>query len=292
MESRMNQKKLLTAQQNEINEYHTYEWLSRRIKDPGNRDIISRIARDELGHYEVLKKITQTDIQPQMIRVFWYRFISRIFGLSFGLRLMEKGEEVAESVYSRLKEDIPELADVFMDEQRHEAEILGMIKEQHIEYAGSMVLGLNDALMELTGALAGLTFALQNSKIIAITGFITGLAASMSMAASEYLSVREEADENTTKSSLRSAIYTGVSYIITVLILISPYLLLKNVYMSLGFMMGLSVLIILSYNFYIATAKGLQLWRRFGEMAIISLCVAGISFLVGMVVRTVFDIEV
>jgi VIT1/CCC1 family predicted Fe2+/Mn2+ transporter len=292
MESGTTQKKLQTAQQNEINEYHTYEWLARRIKDPGNRGIISRIARDELGHYEVLKKITQTDIQPQKIRVFWYRFISRILGLSFGLRLMEKGEKVAESVYSRLKEDIPELADVFMDEQRHEAEILGMIKEEHIEYAGSMVLGLNDALMELTGALAGLTFALQNSKIIAITGFITGLAASMSMAASEYLSVREEADENTTKSSLRSAIYTGVSYIVTVLILISPYLLLKNIYVSLGFMMGLSVLIILSYNFYIATAKGLRLWRRFGEMAIISLCVAGISFLVGIIVRTAFNVEI
>lgn len=292
MESKITPEELLSAQRNEISEYHTYEWLSRRIKNERNREIIERIARDELRHYEVLKRLTQTDIMPGKFRVFWYRLISLIFGLSFGLRLMEKGEKVAESVYGRLKEDIPELADIFLDEQKHESEILSMIKDERIEYAGSIVLGLNDALMELTGALAGLTFAFQNGKIIAITGFITGLAASMSMAASEYLSVREEADAHAAKSSVRSAVYTGVAYIVTVLILISPYLLFNNIYLSLVIMLVISVLIILSYNFYITTAKGLRLWRRFGEMAIISLCVAGISFLVGVIVRTAFNVEI
>jgi VIT1/CCC1 family predicted Fe2+/Mn2+ transporter len=57
-------------------------------------------------------------------------------------------------------------------------------------------------------------------------------------------------------------------------------------------MLTLSILIILSYNFYITTAKGLSLWRRFAEMALISLSVAGISFLVGVIVRTVFKVEV
>jgi len=56
--------------------------------------------------------------------------------------------------------------------------------------------------------------------------------------------------------------------------------------------MTLSVLIILSYNFYITTAKGLRLWRRFGQMVAISLGVAGISFLVGMIARLLFRVEV
>jgi VIT1/CCC1 family predicted Fe2+/Mn2+ transporter len=224
--------------------------------------------------------------------VLFYRFISITFGLSFGLRLMEQGEKAAERKYMSLKGEIPELAKVFMDEEKHEAELLGLIEEERIEYAGSMVLGLNDALMELTGVLAGLTFAFQNGKIIGVTGFITGLAAAMSMAASEYLAVREEADKNSSKSALRSALYTGVTYIITVLVLIAPYFLFRNIYVSLGVMMALSIIIILSYNFYITTAKGLPLWRRFGEMALISLSVAGISFLVGVIVRTVFKVEV
>jgi VIT1/CCC1 family predicted Fe2+/Mn2+ transporter len=292
MENKSILKALHTAQRNEISEYHTYSWLAGRIKDKRNSEIIERIGRDELAHYEIIKGITHTDVRPKKFMVLFYRFISLLFGLSFGLRLMEEGEKAAERNYQNLKNEIPELAKVFLDEEKHEKELLDLIEEERIEYAGSMVLGLNDALMELTGVLAGLTFAFQNGKIIGITGFITGVAAAMSMAASEYISVREEADKNSNKSSLRSALYTGVAYIITVLILITPYFLFRNIYISLGVMLTFSILIILSYNFYITTAKGLSLWRRFAEMALISISVAGISFLVGVIVRTVFKVEV
>jgi VIT1/CCC1 family predicted Fe2+/Mn2+ transporter len=284
-------KQLLSAQRNEISEYHTYAWLARRIRDHKNREVLDRIAKEELAHYEVLKRLTKTDVKPHKFRVFRYQLISRVLGLSFGLRLMERGEEFAERLYANLKETFPELGVLFMDEQRHEADILGLIEEERIEYAGSIVLGLNDALMELTGALAGLTLALQNGKVIAMTGFIIGVAASMSMAASEFLSAREEADENGSKNPLKSAGYTGLAYIVTVLVLISPYLLISKVYASALVMMALSVLIILSYNFYITTAKGLRLWRRFCEMASISLGVACVSFFIGMIARTLFGVD-
>lgn len=285
-------RKLLLAQRNEITESGIYSWLAGRIQDKKNREVLERIAKEELGHYEILKRLTKTDVKPRKFRKFWYTFISRILGLSFGLRLMEQGEKIAEDLYGLLKDEIPEIAEIFVDEHRHETEILGLIQEERIEYAGSIVLGLNDALMELTGALAGLTFALQNGKIIAVTGFITGVAASMSMAASEFLSVREETDENTRRNALKSAAYTGITYIVTVFILISPYFLFSSVYASLAAMIALSVIIILGYNFYIATAKGLKLWRRFSEMALISLGVAAISFLVGVVVRTFIGVDI
>ena len=50
-----------------------------------------------------------------MLRVRWYQIISRVLGLSFGLRLMERGERVAEGLYGTLKEEVPELADLFLD---------------------------------------------------------------------------------------------------------------------------------------------------------------------------------
>jgi VIT1/CCC1 family predicted Fe2+/Mn2+ transporter len=49
--------------------------------------------------------------------------------------------------------------------------------------------------------------------LIALSGLITGISASVSMAASEYLSTRSE---QTDKDPLRAAIYTGLTYIITV----------------------------------------------------------------------------
>ena len=88
------------------------------------------------------------------------------------------------------------------------------------------------------------------------------------------------------------AAYTGVAYICTVAILIAPYLLLSNVYRAGGIMLTSSVLIILAYNFYITTAKGRKLWRRFFEMAGISLCVALISFGVGVLVRTFYRVDI
>ncbi len=292
VEHKETQKELLSAQRNELSEYHIYKWLAKRIRNDKNREVLERIAKDELNHHNIFKRITQREVHPRKFRIFFYKFISLLLGLSFGLRLMERGEEVTQRVYSRLKEELPKLADVMMDEQKHENEILGLIKDERIEYAGSIVLGLNDALVELTGALAGLTFALQNTRIIAVAGFITGVAASMSMAASELLSAREEADETTSRSPFKAAVYTGIAYIITVMVLISPYLFIPDVYVALAVTMTLSILVILSYSFYITTAKGIGLWRRFGEMAGISLAVAFVSFLVGLVIRMLFGVDI
>ncbi|MBN1918240.1 MAG: VIT1/CCC1 transporter family protein [Verrucomicrobia bacterium] len=284
--------KLLAAQRNEISESQIYTWLAGRIKDEKNRKILQDIAKDERGHYEVLKRLTQTDVKPARLRVLWYRSVARVLGLSFGLRLMERGEGFAAELYETLSARESNLAKLFLDEQRHEGDLLGLIQEERIEYAGSIVLGLNDALTELTGALVGLTFALQNGKLIAATGLITGLAASMSMAASGFLSAREEGDGETSKKPLKSAAYTGIAYVATVVLLILPYLLLGNVYAAAATMMATSVLIVLAYNFYITTAKNLPLWCRFRDMAAISLSVAAISFLIGLLVRNLFGVEI
>lgn len=61
----------------------------------------------------------------------------------------------------------------------------GLLDEERLRYTGSTVLGLNDALMELTGVLAGLTLALRDTKLIVLTGAITGIAAVLSMGVSE-----------------------------------------------------------------------------------------------------------
>ena len=166
---------------------------------------------------------------------------------------------------------------------------LGMLDEESLLYAGSVVLGLNDALVELTGALAGLTFAFRDVKIIALSGLITGIAASLSMASSEYLSTRSE---ETKKDPVRAAITTGIAYIITVTLLILPYLLLNNEIISLAIALTTSVLIIAIFNFYLSVAKDLPFGKHFLEMAGLSLGVAAFSFVIGILIRNWFGIEV
>ncbi|RMG34222.1 MAG: rubrerythrin family protein, partial [Methanobacteriota archaeon] len=202
------------------------------------------------------------------------------------------GEEIAQEIYKALGDKYEGMNRLLLDEQEHEDELLNLLEEERLEYAGSMVLGLNDALVELTGALAGLTLGLQDSRLIALAGMITGFAASLSMAASGYLSSKEEADENDTKSPLKAAFYTGIAYVFTVIILILPYFLFSNVFVSLAFTVVFALIIILTYTFYITTAKGQKFWPRFLEMAIISLSIAIISFVAGLLMKQFLGVDV
>ena len=163
-----------------------------------------------------------------------------------------------------------------------------MLDEDRLKYTGSIVLGLNDALVELMGVLAGLTFALQDSRYVALTGIITGFAAALSMAASEYLSTKAEPG---TKNPVKAALYTGIAYLFTVVVLITPYLVLSSLYVALGTAFAAAILIIAIFNFYVSVAKDVPFRNRFFEMVFLCLGVTFLSFLAGMVVRVVFGVE-
>jgi len=281
--------KVLKAQTGELTEHIIYKRLAEVVKDKGQSEILSRISQEELAHYEFFKNITQEDVQAVRHKVFIYVFLSRIFGLNFGLKLMEKGEDLAQDAYDKLREITPEVEKVINDEKKHESELINLIDEERLIYISSMVLGLNDALVELTGALAGFTLAIQNSRLIGVVGLITGIAASMSMAASEYLSTKQE---ETKKSPLKASIYTGLAYVGTVLLLIFPYLLFKNIFVCLSFVIVNALLVILLFTFYISVTKELHFKKRFFEMAGLSLSIAVINFFIGLIIRNVFGLDV
>ncbi|MBN1306790.1 MAG: VIT1/CCC1 transporter family protein [Chitinispirillaceae bacterium] len=281
--------RLLLYQKNEITEYHLYKKLAQKTRMTPNRQLLEKIADDELRHYRQWQAYTHAEVRPNRLKLWRYYWISRIFGLTFGVKLMERGEEDAQKNYQELAEKIPEAPAIIQEENQHELELLRLLDEEKLRYVGSIVLGLNDALVELTGALAGLTLALQNSKLIALTGSITGIAAALSMGSSEYLSTKTE---RSFKNPLRAAFYTGGTYMVTVLLLILPYLLLSNYYLCLVCMMAEALLIIAVFNFYIAITNDERFGRRFLEMASLSFAVAALSFLIGFLLRTFFNIEI
>jgi vacuolar iron transporter family protein len=276
-------------QENEITEYHIYKRLSETIRDEENSKILLKIADEELAHYHFWRGFTQLDVKPKKGKLLFYYLISRLFGLTFGIKLMEKGENKAQKNYASFAKIIPGATKISEEEEKHENELIGMIHEEKLNYIGSVVLGLNDALVELTGALAGFSLALQNTRLIALVGLITGIAASMSMAASEYLSTKAEGNGN---EAARSAFYTGMAYIGTVIILILPYLIFEHYLICLMFTLVLAVLIIFFFNYYISVAKDLDFKKRFAEMFIISMGVAVFSFGIGFLIRKMFGIDV
>lgn len=280
---------ILNAQRNEVTEHLIYEKLAQSIREPQNREVLKRIAKDELKHYDFWKGYTRKDAKPNMLKVWKYFLISKIFGITFGIKLMEKGEEKAQVTYEKIAEYIPDAKDVVKDEDEHERQLMNLIDEERLRYVGSMVLGLNDALVELTGALAGFTFALADTRLVAMAGLITGIAASLSMATSEYLSTKSEEGS---KNPLKAAAYTGIAYVLTVLFLISPYLIFSDAYICLGLTILAAITIIFIFTFYISVAKDLPFKRRFMEMTLVSLGIAGITFIIGFLIKTSLNIEV
>ncbi len=281
--------RLLEAQRNEITEYHIYNRLAGVTSDDENRKVLREIARDEKRHYDVWRKYTKQDVEPSRSSIWKYYLVSRLFGLTFGLKFMEKGEKNAQFSYGRLPDAIPEARRIEKEEKEHEKELIDMIKEEKLLYVGSIVLGLNDALVELTGALAGFTFALADTGLIALAGLITGIAASLSMGASEYLSTKSERNEDG-KSPLRASVYTTIAYIATVAFLIAPFLMVPSVFLALGVTLMNAIIVILIFTFYISVAKDLPFRRRFLEMATISMGVAGLSFVIGFLIKSVWGI--
>lgn len=282
-------RQLVRIQRDEIEGYHIYKALAAREKDPDNKAILTDISHTEKNHYEVLKRYTHRNVAPSFLRIGWYYILARTAGLTFTLKLMERGEVEAAALYDDIEKSMPEAARMGREEDVHEKQLLDMLNEDKLTYMGSVVLGLNDALVELSGALAGFTFAIQNSRTIALLGLITGIAASFSMAASEFLSQRQEGNH---ARALTSSLYTGLAYVGTVILLTLPFFLFVNPFVNLALMLAAAILIILAFNFYIAVAKDLPFRRRFLEMALISLGVALLSFGIGWAVRTFWGLEI
>ncbi len=281
--------KLLEAQRNEITEYLVYKKLSNRAKKSEEKKILKRIAEEEKNHYEFLKSFTGKDVKPNEFKVWLYYFISLIFGFSFAAKLMENSEKSSKSFYQELKGVDKKLTNFLIkQEDAHEKKIISFIDEKHLSYVGSFVLGLSAAIIELSGTLMGLTFAFQKTLIIAMVGIVAGIAASLSMAASEFLSKKEEGD----KSPLKASFFTGTAYIVTVIIMILPYLIFSNHLMALSASMILAFIIVFLFNFYISVVKYINFWKRFKTMILIIFLVAFINFMIGTAIRLIFGINV
>ncbi len=280
-------KQIIEFQKNEITEHHVYLKLA-KIARGENKKVLERIARDEKAHYEIWKKYTKKDVKPDGLKVFMYTLVARLMGITFAVKLMEGGEETAQKSYENIKGKIEEAEKIIEEEVIHENALIDMINEERLNYIGSMVLGLNDALVEITGTIAGLTFALRNTKLVGLAGVITGIAASLSMAASEYLSRRHEGDE----APLKGSFYTGIAYIFTVFLIVLPYFVFKTYYVAFMFTLLAALFVIYFFTFFVSVVKGENFKKTFLEMFAISFGVALLSFLIGILAREIIGVDI
>ena len=283
------EKKLMKAQKAEITEYLIYDKLSQSIKGEDNVTLIKDIAKDELKHHNLCNNYTCRNVEPNRFKVWMYYLISRIFGITFGLKLMENSEEKAHRVYEELAAYVPVVENFAIDEARHKRELIDLIDDERLNYTGDIVRGLNVALVEITGALAGLTLAFQNRNLIVTTGLILGVTMSLSLTSTEYLATKSS---HGIKDPFKSALYAGIVNIFAIVVLLLPYMLIPNIFVSLGLTLLIAVMMILLFSFYISVVKDTSSMKTFLEMAAISLGIAALAFGIGFLAKEFLHIHV
>jgi VIT1/CCC1 family predicted Fe2+/Mn2+ transporter len=267
-----------------------YSYLKQKENNPDNKRILELIINDEKKHYEFLKQITQKDFAPNKLQVYFYIFLVKLFGLQFILKLMEKREKLDFKTYKILSKYNNNFNFFLEEEKRHRLLLVSMLRDKRLEYVGSFVLGLNDALIGLSSTLAGLTLSLPNTKLIAFVGLISGIAASLSMFSSEYISTEEEHDIK--RSPFLAGLSTGIAYFLTSLILVMPYFLLNNSFIALIVMLLLGWIIIIGFSFYVSVVKDISFKQRCLKMIFISFGISTFNFLLGYAIKLLFNIDI
>jgi VIT1/CCC1 family predicted Fe2+/Mn2+ transporter len=282
-------KRILKAEQDEIDGAAIYAFMAKKQKrkHPENAAILSQMSSDEKSHYEMWKALTKKE---RKAHIFWKKVLTSVLGFTFVLKQMEKGEKFGQKEYEALSKSYPQASKMLEDEKKHEGEVEAMLDEERLHYVGSMVLGLNDALVELTGAITGVTFSLQNTRQVALTGIVTGIAATLSMMASNYLAESAEGH----KDALKSSLYTGAAYLVTVALLVLPYLFFPNEMYFVAFLIMIVevILEIAFFNYYISVAQEKPFFKHFLLMVSISLGVAAISYGIGLLAKVCLGINV
>ncbi|MEX2394036.1 MAG: VIT1/CCC1 transporter family protein [Actinomycetota bacterium] len=283
----------------ELFAYRLYTALAKRAKNDESRRVLSELAEQEHSHVDFWLGVcgqTEDHVHPSGVKHSLLVLASRVLGPAFTIRWLERGEDEAIAAYRGLLEADTLSADhrqavekMLREEEEHEQILERGIEDDRRLYLGAAVLGLNDALVELTGGLTGLVSSIGNPKLIGFAALVVGVAASMSMAASNFLSV--DIGEASELKPGKAAAYTGTAYIIVVLGLVLPFFLVTNRHLALAISWSVAVLIIAAFSYYSSVMQGARFIRRFGVMLGLGLGVAVISFFIGRILGAMIGID-
>lgn len=126
-------KQIIKAQQNEVTEYHIYKRLARQSNNRKHKNILNSIAEDELRHYKVWMKYSGVEVEPNKWDLFKFFWMTQIFGLEYGLKRMEKGENRAKINYIEIGKHIPDALQISQEETQHEEELFKMLKSKQLK---------------------------------------------------------------------------------------------------------------------------------------------------------------
>ena len=281
---------------NELTEHLVYHQLAQMEGNLENRATLERLSAQEKIHYEFWKSLlpdaSAKNIHPQNYTVWKISFLRIIFGVTFITKFLEMHEADAVKKYENIAASIPEshkarFAQIIEDEKSHERALINQLKEKRVSYIGFIVLGLADAIVEITGVHAGFLGVTGSTLIAGVAGVIVGFSAAISMGSAGYLQAKQDTD----KSAIFSGFLTWASYFCSVILLALPYFLIRVMIPAFIVSTSVGVLLVAGFTFYGAIVFDRKFWREFFETVSLMLATALATFLLGVIVGSIFHIH-
>lgn len=276
-------------------DFTLYEKLAKRVEEnPSFAETLRQLSATEKKHYEFWKKyIPDEKLEFSRIKLYLVLLFHTIFGLTFAVRYLERHESGTIRLYRSVENVIPDedrnaFEEIIRDEEEHEKEFQDSVQSSSINYISFVVLGLADALVEITGIHAGSLGIYDSTEIAGLAGVIAGGAASLAMASAAYA----QAKQGFRGSAKLSAIYTGISYFVTAVFLATPYFLTKVMLNALSVSLFFAVIILALATYYSSVISFKPFTRDFVEILLIMFGVTAALYLFGSFIRGITGITV
>jgi vacuolar iron transporter family protein len=266
---------------------------SARTRDPKLKEILTKLSNAEYKHYEFWKKYSEKKISPSSFTIYITLLLRFIFGITFATKYLEKHEGDVIRRYKSVSQMIPEadrqaFDEMVTDEEEHENTFLTETEGKYAKYMSFVVLGLADAIVEISGIHAGSLGIYTRTELAGLAGVVAGAAASIAMASAAFA----QAKQGFQGSASTSATFTGVSYFISAIVLATPYFVTKVMSLALGTSITLALIIIAIITYYNSVLSRARFLRDFSELAGITLGASGALFVFGLVVRSILGITI
>src|SRR5208282_4736466 len=285
-----------TSAVDEYTDYVVYKKLAglgfeKRHKFSGT---LKRLSGMEYGHYRFWNRYCpERKIGVSNLKVYFIILIRLLLGVTFAVKFLERNEMSTIKKYKEVAHQIPQrdraqFKRMVADEVEHENKFAGQFDEPHIKYISFIVLGLADALVEIAGIHAGSLGIYNSTELAGLAGIIAGAAASVAMASAAYA----QAKAGFKGSAAMSAIYTGVSYFLTALLLATPYFLTKVMIYALSSSLSVGIALTAFTSFYSSVISGANFKKDFTEITSIILLATALLYIIGIIIRRFTGITV
>lgn len=268
------------AQVNEVTEYHIYKHLSRVVESPKNKAVLNKIADEELEHYRYWMQFND-EVEPKWWKVKLFILIARMFGLVFGVKLMEKAEAKAQKKYSELVGVLPGVSKIIEQETIHEKKLIDLLSDWRLKAFGTWLIATNLVLFVSVGVLSGMVVFGVNQKHAGIQLFFTAVLVSLADFFNTYLMKtpdklrREPFEKGMVRFFSGSIIGSFVAL---------PFMVSANPFIAVFFAVLVLILMAVMLNFYYAIISDHPVLLKIGRILlsylIIAGCVIGASFLI------------